>query len=266
MIATQLGRASKYLTTYNPSVLERVYRKARRKGYTKMYGWDIWNCYEVSFLNAHGKPEYHILKIVTSCNNPYIWESKSLKLYLFSFNSEHYSKVEEVISTIADDLSKLVKGPVLVSKQVSSYRDGHTIGSMDLDHLDVECDIYKVDTNLLAVSKSYSNTSYSYRSDLLRSNCEITNQPDWARVYLTWVTSKKTIDPYSLLKFIVSFRNHQEFHEPCCERIYQAIYKLIRPKYLLIICQYTRRGGVDINPIRCSQPLPLPEIVRAPQQ
>jgi len=249
-----LGKRTGYPTKYDPKILVRISRKERRKGYVEMFGVDIWHCYEVSFLNMKGKPEFCMLRIVNDASNPYIWESKSLKLYLFSLNNEQFESFTEVLQVISHDLSELAGGDVKVWRIANFDMLGITLDATEcLDHLDVECSKYTVDPLLLTRSVAKKNTTYGYYSDLLRSNCEITNQPDWARVYIRWVARAITILPESLLRYIVSYRNHQEFHEPTCERIYQTLHNAIDPKELLVICQYTRRGGIEINPIRSSK-------------
>lgn len=261
-----LGRAIEYPKRYDSSLLVRIPRAERRKGYSKMAGVDVWICYEVSFLNKNGLPQYCILKLFNYAENPFIFESKSLKLYFYSLNNERFDSLDEFLRLVSKDLSKVAGGEVRVDL---AYRFDTQVldesNCLEAMYPDISCKEYNVNPKLLKVTKAKKYEEYSYWSDLLRSNCEITNQPDWGRISIKYASSTLKVLPDSLLKYLVSFRQHQEFHEPTCERIYQTLFKLIKPVHLQVTCQYTRRGGIEINPIRASGGYES-HLVRAPQQ
>lgn len=245
-----LGKETTYRDTYTTETLFPINRKERREGYTKMYGVDIWTAYEFSFLLPTGLPQYHVLRIHNICSSENIFESKGLKLYLNSFNNTIFFSLRAALDTIEKDLSLLSGKPVFVEEVLFFPTDTYA----SFDNLDLqfkgEINQYNYDSNLL---KTIPGESHDYiLSNLLRSNCEITGQPDWGRVVIEY-SAESHLDRNSLLKYIVSYRNHREFHEPTCERIYQDLYRVLNPNYLFVMCQYTRRGGIDINPIRCSE-------------
>lgn len=255
MEITKLGNKVGYSSQYDPTQLEFIPRAPRRKDYTApMYGVDIWTCYEVSFLTMEGVPQFHVLRIVNPANSENIFESKSLKLYLNSFNNTRFENLSDVIERIKLDLSISVGATVdVVELKTFCYIDN--IVGIDFLSLGMTMNEYKYNPNLLEASiwKSSDICKVTFSSDLLKTNCEITNQPDWATVIVSY-WSKKELDQKSFLKYIVSYRDHQEFHEPTCERIYNDLYKLLEPEFLTVVCQYTRRGGIDINPIRTTDP------------
>lgn len=248
-----LGQKVEYKSQYSSEDLFPINREERRKGYRKMYGVDVWTMYEFSFLLPTQLPQYHVLRIYNSCESVNIFESKGLKLYFNSFNNTVFENSEKAIEVVVRDLSQLTQSQVKVEIVSNFPVDRLISNSIDLD---LECvdkiSTFNYDPDLLRVLPLKGEESLF--SNLLRSNCEITKQPDWARVYVHY-KGDLMIDRKSLLRYIVSYRNHQEFHEPTCERIYQDLYKILNPDHLTVICQYTRRGGIDINPIRSSHPL-----------
>jgi 7-cyano-7-deazaguanine reductase len=239
-----------YKDKYDPTLLVPILRGERRKGYETMFGWDVWTAFEFSCLLDSGLPAFKVLRITTNANSTNIFESKSLKLYLNSYNNTKFPTVEDAVAQIKKDLSDLAGSEVLV-EMVSSL-DAPQPYSTVLENAfpAASCDTYEYNVNLLKAVDAKDNFFKSYSSNLLRSNCEITNQPDWANIYIHYQPDALDVDPESLLKYIVSYRNHQEFHEPTCERIYQDLLRILKPRDLVVICQYTRRGGIDINPIR----------------
>lgn len=249
MEITKLGQKVEYSSQYDPSQLEFIPRATRRVGYTApMFGGDIWTCYEVSFLKPNGAPEYHVLRLFNPADSEFIFESKSLKLYLNSFNNTKFESLDHVLDTIQEDLSRGVSKIVSICKMDGFSIKDDNIQNIDYLASDLVIDTYNYTPTLLKASVTgWSNERFS--SNLLRSNCEVTGQPDFASISVKY-TGSKGLDIYSFLKYIISFRNHQEFHEPTCERIYNDLYNLLEPTFLEIICQYTRRGGIDINPIR----------------
>lgn len=265
LLNSPLGKSVSYETLYDPTLLFPVPREKQRRdiGITHpilpFRGGDTWNAYEISWLNTKGKPQIAIGEFFVPCETPYIVESKSFKLYLNSFYQTTFDNIEEVCSVLQNDLSKCVQQEVNVKLiQPAEY---HTLqlGSLPgkcLDTLDIETNIYKVDTNLLKhTSEIVDERLYS---DLLKSNCLGTKQPDWASVYIHYVGPK--IDHASLLKYIISFRTHNEFGEHCIERIFMDLLKYCQCQKLTVYGRYTRRGGIDLNPFRSNFEKPLTNI------
>jgi 7-cyano-7-deazaguanine reductase len=253
---TELGQVSSYDSHYNPSRLYAIPRAAKRQEIgvspkiLPFHGFDCWNHYEVSWLNEKGKPMVAIAEIVYDCSTPNLIESKSLKLYFNSLNNTKFNSKDDVRHTVEKDLADCLDGSVsvrffpLTQKQLSVLQPAFT--GECLDDLDVSCSVYIVQPDFLEVEdNTVEETLYS---DLLKSNCLVTNQPDWGSVQIMY-TGKK-INREGLLKYLVSFRNHNEFHEQCIERIFVDIMHYCRPESLTVYGRYTRRGGLDINPYR----------------
>lgn len=257
MEITKLGHRVDYKSNYDPTQLEFFPRSTRRVDYVApMNGGDIWTCFEVSFLDSKGVPEYHILRILNPASSENIFESKSLKLYLNSFNNTKFSGIEEVIYLIQKDLSEGTKGQVLV-RRVNQFDSPSGIIQFNIDSYSkkIESGVeYTYNPKLLKAEPSETKIRRIISSNLLRSNCEVTGQPDWGNVTVSYI-SGSLLDIVSFLRYIISFRNHQEFHEPTCERIYNDLFVLLQPEDLTVVCQYTRRGGIDINPIRTTMSL-----------
>lgn len=259
---TELGKKSEYDAYYNPKRLYPIPRVGKREEIAiddkqlPFYGYDCWNHYEVSWLNQKGKPMVAIAELYYDCRSPCIIESKSLKLYFNSFNNSRFNSVSNVETIIKKDLQERVGSEVLITitplNQLTSHNIERHFTGESLDDLDIDCDIYTVDPNLLVVTGD-TIVSELLHSDLLKSNCLVTNQPDWGSVQISY-TGKK-INREGLLKYIVSFRNHNEFHEQCIERIFMDIMTFCKPSELTIYGRYTRRGGLDINPVRSTKPL-----------
>ncbi len=250
-----LGKETEYKFTYDNTLLVPIDREERRTEFKyPMVGGDIWTAFEVSFLGKNGLPEFHVLRFLNPADSTNIFESKSFKLYLNSFNNTKFESLEEVIKILKKDLKKLTKSSVKIKKITGFKKITPLIQKATV--LEEVCspvvEEYTYNKNLLSVFSSEENVTCSYLSNLLRSNCEITNQPDFSTIQIVYKTDKKNISEETLLKYIVSYRNHQEFHEPTCERIFQDLFTVLEPKELLVICQYTRRGGIDINPVRSS--------------
>ena len=218
------------------------------------HGTDIWNAYEFSFLQNNGKPTAGILTIEYSADSPNISESKSLKLYLNSFAMVRFFSFDEALYEIKTDLEKILgTESVQLSYETNSsfsniFTDSSKFTCVDEFELEDVSD-YKPNPSLLQIESSKSQ-DYFFCSHLLRSNCPLTNQPDWGSVYIYFHADKKTITPESLLKYTISYRLHNEFHEECCERILYDLLNILSPQKLALICKYTRRGGIDINPLR----------------
>lgn len=253
---TPLGKHARYEEIYNPTLLCGIKREESRSelGVTgeplPFHGMDIWNAYEISWLNAKGKPEIAIAEIQVPCNSNSIVESKSLKLYLGSFNQTRFNSKEEVIHTIESDISSTVHASVMVKLLMGEEQMHRTIDRFQgrcLDDLDIEVSDYQLQPELLKNSEGGATTETFY-THLLRSNCPVTGQPDWASVLVSY--QGLPIDPESLLRYLISYRKHSEFHEQCVERIFMDIKKHCGPEHLSVYARFTRRGGIDINPFR----------------
>ncbi len=252
---SELGKKAKYNPYYNPDVLFAIPRQSKRDeigitGALPFIGFDIWNHYEVSWLNEKGKPVVAIAELIYPCESQNIIESKSMKLYFNSFNNTAFKDIQVLQATIANDLSARVGSPVLVKvTDLMDAKFGRFYAGMEgqcLDALDIECSVYMVRSEFLS-SEPFVVEETLY-SNLLKSNCLVTHQPDWASVQIRYKGNK--INHEGLLKYLVSFRNHNEFHEQCIERIFVDIMKFCQPEELAVYGRYTRRGGLDINAYR----------------
>lgn len=255
---SELGKKSEYDPHYNPGKLFAIPRKAKRDeigigNQLPFHGFDLWNHYEVSWLNEKGKPIAAIAEIIYGCETPRIIESKSMKLYFNSFNNHTFKDTETVKKTIEKDLAEQVGGPVSVKLFILPLeKEKVFISNLNgtcLDHLDIDCNAYSIDPNfLLTEDKIIDEVLYS---NLLKSNCLITYQPDWGSIQIAYKGRK--INHEGLLRYIISFRNHHEFHEQCVERIFMDITRMCKPTELTVYGRYTRRGGIDINPYRSTR-------------
>lgn len=251
-----LGKQTDYVSVYTPSLLCPIPREESRRNLSideqalPFSGVDIWTGYELSWLDAKGKPVVAMAEFIFPCNSPAIVESKSFKLYLNSLNQTRFNSMQEVITTLESDLSVAAGAKVLVDVQSLhqgvSRGVGHLVGE-SIDGLDIEVDVYHPDADLLACDEGRI-ISENLHSDLLKSNCPVTGQPDWASVYVSY--RGPAIDKASLLRYIISFREHQDFHEHCVERMFTDIKAQCKPEQLTVYARYTRRGGLDINPFR----------------
>jgi len=258
---SELGKKAQYDAQYNPDKLFPIPRKSKRDeiGITDalpFYGYDVWNHYEVSWLNEKGKPVVALAVISYDCTTPHIIESKSLKLYFNSFNNTKFKDADAVTATAKKDLEEQLQGTVSVTitplAQVSEDKLHDDFIGENIDELDVACTTYMVDPTLLSTDNE--QVTEILQTNLLKSNCLVTNQPDWGSVQIAY--KGKKINREALLRYIVSFRNHNEFHEQCVERIFVDIMKYCQPEELTVYGRYTRRGGIDINPYRTSNKNP----------
>ena len=255
--ASLLGQAVAYRDTYAPELLFPIERQLKRDelgiaaGALPFVGEDLWNAYELSWLDARGKPVVALGEFRVPAASPRLIESKSLKLYLNAFNQQRMASVDEVQSRIAADLSAAAGAEVGVvlmplatrPQRRSAYPQGEC-----LDALDIAIDTYQPAPELLhATGAEVEETLYSH---LLKSNCLVTGQPDWGMLVVRY--RGPAIDRESLLRYVVSFRAHNEFHEQCVERVFCDIMARCRPHELAVWARYTRRGGLDINPFRAS--------------
>ncbi len=251
-----LGQTTQYPQRYQPELLFGIPR-ADNRGHLSIpdnwFGADIWNAYEMSWLNSKGKPVVAVGRFEIPWQSPHLIESKSLKLYLNSFNEERVSDVPSLRARIQEDLSAVAGAPVKVTLHSLEELNGQLIGVLPgilLDELDIEITHYTPQANLLKLADKAQRVTETLRSDLLKSNCLVTNQPDWGSVQVQYTGPQ--IDHASLLAYIVSLRQHNEFHEHCVERLYHDIWTLCKPEKLFVYARYTRRGGLDINPWRAS--------------
>lgn len=273
--STHLGKTADgkitapYITpqTIEPHLLVPVPRELNRKGYgitpDIFKGLDVWHCYEFSTLIESGMPLVGVLKIVYPSHSPNIVESKSLKLYLNSFNMvkmgvDYQTAIKSVAKQISEDLTHIIGSTV----NVGFFQQGTTVFPTDFftDHFELlervvspttTFDQYKEDPSIFNVGDTSQEVVLSWRSELLRSNCRVTNQPDWGDVFIK-IEGNTIVTRESMLKYLVSMRSENHFHEEVCELIYKRLHDLLNPKKLMVACLYTRRGGIDINPIRSS--------------
>lgn len=267
-----LGKETAYETKYNPKLLQGVPRSLNRDDLNlpeqlPFYGNDLWTGYEVSWLNAKGKPVVAIAEFIVPVTSDNLIESKSFKLYLNSFNQTKFVSWDEVRNAMVKDLSQCagqaVEVELLCVNQVAPFQVSDLNGT-NIDELDIEIDNYDFNKQLLKLDQSNTQVSEQLNSHLLKSNCLITNQPDWASIMIDYTGSK--IDHESLLRYLISFRMHNEFHEQCVERIFTDIKALCNPSELTVYARYTRRGGLDINPYRTTDSSFTPEKMRTNRQ
>ncbi|QET02822.1 MULTISPECIES: NADPH-dependent 7-cyano-7-deazaguanine reductase QueF [Cupriavidus] len=269
-----LGKPSAYKTEYDPTLLFPISRQPKRTeiGLAEgrslpFFGVDIWNAYELSWLNLKGKPQVALASFIIPSDTPNIVESKSFKLYLNSFNQSKIASPEAVQQLLHHDLSEATGGTVQVRLVTESDLGKQKMGELEgllLDRLDIETDVYEPDPTLLSAAQDESPVEESLVSHLLKSNCLVTGQPDWGSVQIRYVGAP--IDQEGLLKYLISFRNHNEFHEQCVERIFTDIQRQCKPVKLAVYARYTRRGGLDINPFRTNFNTPWPDNRRNSRQ
>ncbi|MBS1140784.1 MAG: queF [Proteobacteria bacterium] len=269
--ASPLGKATEYQCHYAPELLFPIPRQIKRQEMgigdaLPFVGEDLWNAYELSWLNPKGKPVVAVGTFRVPFDSPNLIESKSFKLYLNSFNQTTFSDTETVAATMTEDLSAAAGKPVAVMLEPLSMRPQALISTPTgvlLDDLDVACDCYQPAPALLSAQGAglVEETLFSH---LLKSNCLVTGQPDWAMVVIRY--RGQPIYRAGLLRYIVSFRNHNEFHEQCVERIFTDILKHCAPESLAVHARYTRRGGLDINPFRSTGEFAPPENIREIRQ
>ena len=273
-----LGRASAYIDRYDASLLFPLPRSPKRAelglaAETPFFGADLWTAYELSWLNLRGKPQVALAHFMVPCETPNLIESKSLKLYLNSFNNTRFADAAAVQARMRSDLSEAVwrgspqpatVGVRLVLPEAFEREPMHSMDGLSLDRLDIECTQYTPVSELLQAAFGEVSVSEVLTSDLLKSNCLVTGQPDWGSVRIAYTGPQ--LDQERLLQYLVSFRNHNEFHEQCVERIFMDLWTRCKPIKLEVYARYTRRGGLDINPWRTSHPMALPKNVRTPRQ
>jgi len=269
---SQLGKASSYIDQYDASLLFPIPRADKRAEIGVLqappfFGADMWTLYELSWLNLRGKPQVALAHITVPCESPNIVESKSLKLYLNSFNNTKFLDAREVRERIRADISAATGvgiGIKTIGPELFDREPIHELDGLNLDRLDVECLHFTPSPELLFAEFDQPPVTETLTSNLLKSNCLVTGQPDWGSVQIAY--SGSAINQEGLLQYLVSFRNHNEFHEQCVERIFMDVWSRCKPIKLSVYARYTRRGGLDINPFRCSYPVQLPPNVRTARQ
>jgi len=262
-----LGQQASYTDKYSPGLLVAIARVENRAAMglsldLPFQGVDIWNAWELTWLENNGRPNVATLQLRVPAESPNLIESKSLKLYLNSYSMSRFDTAEDVRSNIASDLSGCADTEVVVSLGTASSTSGASTESLPgncIDDLDVECNLWDVDASLLQADPG-NNVSEALHSNLLRSLCPVTSQPDFGSVLIDYEGPE--IDPASLLRYIVSFRKHQDFHEACVERMFLDIKDRCRPTRLAVYARFQRRGGIDINPFRADTGLALADILQ----
>lgn len=251
----QLGKEQAYPQEYNPGLLVSIAREENRKHYLDInsphfVGEDIWTAYELSWLDAYGKPIVRIAEFSFSAASTNIVESKSFKYYLNSLNQTRFDTEDLLLARLEEDLSKVSGGAVKITLcSLNTPLKVNNLSGFCVDDLPVEITDYTPSKTLLVQEESVVVEDELY-SHLLKSNCPVTGQPDWATVWIRYSGTK--ISPESFLRYIVAYRNHQDFHESCVEKIYADIWQQCMPTALVVYARYTRRGGLDINPLRSS--------------
>jgi 7-cyano-7-deazaguanine reductase len=262
-----LGENTEYASQYNADLLQAVPRSLNRddlaidQQHLPFVGEDVWYGFELSWLNPKGKPVVAVAEFRFSCRSENIVESKSFKLYLNSFNQTKFDTIKSVEQRLIVDLSAITNS----SAQVRLFGVEHcpelfiankVNECVCIDSEDISIETYQYDAELLSSAMDAATQhnddiiDEALVSHLLKSNCLITNQPDWASIYISY--RGKKINHGVLLKYLISFRQHSEFHEQCVERIYCDLQKYCQPEELTVFARYTRRGGLDINPFRSS--------------
>ena len=245
-VATELGQETDYSKGYSPDILIAIPRKEMPLA---CFGYDVWRAYELSWLSSNNIPQVATIVIAYKVSSEFIVESKSLKLYLGSFNFMKFQTPAMVLNTIARDLSFKLGTKVDVyfdHKMPRSQLPGTCIDNLE-QNLTVAAEPDKAE---LKTSQELV-TDYSIHSHLFRSCCPVTGQPDWASILISY--SGKKINEAALLAYLISYRNHQSFHEECMSKIYSDIYTECKSHKLEVMGYFTRRGGIDINPMRSSE-------------
>jgi 7-cyano-7-deazaguanine reductase len=259
---TLLGKQAEYKSEYDPSLIFPISRAQNREKLSMpenkvnddlpFFGMDIWTGFEISWLNQKGKPQVFIAEFLIPAESKNIVESKSFKLYLNSFNQTKFDSKDQAHSAMVKDLSKGFAADITIKLfDVMDYPLNQANLGDNIDHLDVDINDYKPNASLLAVSDNIVEETLN--SHLLKSNCPVTNQPDWGTVVIDYKGTK--VDRAALLKYIISYRDHDDFHEHCAEQIFCDLYNAGQFESLTVSARYTRRGGLDINPTRSLKPI-----------
>jgi 7-cyano-7-deazaguanine reductase len=264
-----LGRDTAYPAQYNAGLLYPIPRAAARAELgiagdaLPFTGFDRWQAFELSWLDGRGKPHVATATLRVPAQSPNLVESKSLKLYLNSFNASRFDDAEAVRARIEADLSQAAGAPVEMAFGLPAMEADEAVTD-NIDGLDVAIDRYGPPDAALLSADAGDIVEETLTSALLKSNCPVTGQPDWADVTVAYRGPR--IDRAGLLRYLVSFRDHAEFHEQCVERIFIDLMARCAPQRLSVEARYTRRGGLDINPWRATPGHPVPQARRAARQ
>ncbi len=275
---SSLGKPVVYADQYDASLLFPLPRADKRAelglgSALPFFGADLWTAFELSWLTPRGKPQVAIAQVTVPCETPHIVESKSFKLYLGSFSNTRFASADAVRDRLRADISEAVwrgapsassVGVRLVLPEAFGREAIEELEGVNLDRLDIDCERYAPAPELLTAAFDEQPVEETLVSHLLKSNCPVPGQPDWGSVQIRY--SGPQIDQGQLLRYIVSFRNHTEFHEQCVERLFMDIRARCKPVRLSVYARYTRRGGLDINPFRTSHPGALPTHTRTARQ
>lgn len=282
---TILGKTASTPEHYDANLLFRIPRSENREQYgildanLPFVGFDVWNCYELSFLTDNGLPVSRVMKLIYPADSRYLVESKSLKLYLNAFNMDSFGQTiaqaeKKVAEIIAKDLSALLEIEVHVTlfgvdvPVQQAFPQLQKRNLSDLVPVEMQESIqfirFTESPELLRSIETDISHSYAFCSDLLRSNCRVTNQPDWGDLFVE-ITTKHEIELGSVMEYLVSFRKENHFHEEVVEMIYKRFSDIFNPEKLMVAAMYTRRGGIDINPIRASHLELLDNVLISPK-
>ena len=273
-----LGKIQGYVDQYDPSLLFPMARAPNRQALglgdvLPFFGADMWTAYELSWLNSRGKPQIALARFTIPCESANMIESKSLKLYLNSFNNTRLADAAELQQRLRSDLSEAAwrgahstasVGVRLLAPSEFEREPLQEMAGLNLDRLDLECTDYLPTPDRLRTHSGEAPVAEILRSDLFRSTCPVTGQPDWGSIQISY--NGAPIDQEGLLQYLVSFRNHSGFHEQSVERIFLDLWSRCRPTRLSVYARFTRRGGIDINPFRTSYPQALPANLRNARQ
>jgi len=268
-----LGKSTVYADRYDAGLLFPIPRQGKREeigiaaGALPFHGVDVWNGYELSWLDTRGKPAVAVAEFRFPASTPHIVESKSFKLYLNSFAQERLADADAVRAILQRDLSAASGGTAEVILRAPGDLHGTPLAEPEgtlLDTLDIAIDCYGPPRAAFLATTGEDTVDEVLVSHLLRSNCPVTGQPDWGSVQIAYRGAR--IDPAGLLRYLVSFRNHTEFHEQCVERIFMDMTERCAPQALSVYARYTRRGGLDINPFRSTDRLAVPGNPRGARQ
>lgn len=260
---TTLGKAQPYVEHYDGRLLQPIARQLSRQylAATSFVGRDLWTGYELSWLTPGGKPEVAIAEFDVPAHSACIIESKSFKYYLNSFNQTEFASRAAVVDVMRRDLSEAAGAAVGVTlyslADFAVKRSKAEVLGESLDNATLALDAEQSPGAAILQVREHRFDGV-WRSHLLKSNCPVTGQPDWASIWLGW--RGPALEPASLLAYIVAYRRHQDFHENCIESMYCDLFEVLQPESLWVYARYTRRGGLDINPFRSSAPMPVPNV------